>query len=97
MAVVLFNPFMLACMSPDMAWLLAVLVPAALCVVTACRWVTMAAVINAPSNYILSRFFIGCAGATFVIHHFWGSLMLAPNIVGTASACAAGWGNLGGA
>merc|ERR1712232_1147116 len=59
-------------------------------------WVSVAAAISAPWNYILIRFFIGCAGATFVTNQFWCSLMFAPNIVGTANATAAGWGNLGG-
>mmetsp|Transcript_45889 Transcript_45889/g.142021 ORF Transcript_45889/g.142021 Transcript_45889/m.142021 type:complete len:545 (+) Transcript_45889:102-1736(+) len=59
-------------------------------------WVALAAVISAPWNYILIRFFIGTAGATFVTNQFWSSLMFAPNIVGTANATAAGWGNLGG-
>ena len=35
-------------------------------------------------------------GATFVTNQFWCSLMFAPNVVGTANATAAGWGNLGG-
>merc|ERR1719453_2535481 len=39
---------------------------------------------------------IGCAGATFVTNQFWCSMMFAPNVVGTANATAAGWGNLGG-
>ncbi|CAE7393923.1 NRT2.5 [Symbiodinium necroappetens] len=47
-------------------------------------------------NYTLIRFFIGCVGATFVTNQFWCSLMFAPNVVGTANATAAGWGNLGG-
>ena len=59
-------------------------------------WVAMAAAITAPWNYTLIRFFIGCAGATFVTNQFWCSLMFAPNVVGTANATAAGWGNLGG-
>nr|WLD25268.1 nitrate transporter [Alexandrium pacificum] len=59
-------------------------------------WVAMAAAISAPWNYILIRFFIGCAGATFVTNQFWCSMMFAPNVVGTANATAAGWGNLGG-
>ena len=42
------------------------------------------------------RFLIGCAGATFVTNQFWCSMMFAPNVVGTANATAAGWGNLGG-
>merc|ERR1719414_320605 len=59
-------------------------------------WVFAACFISAPWNYGLIRFFIGCAGATFVTNQFWCSLMFAPNIVGTANATAAGWGNLGG-
>lgn len=59
-------------------------------------WVAVAGAISAPWNYTLIRFFIGCAGATFVTNQFWCSLMFAPNIVGTANATAAGWGNLGG-
>jgi len=59
-------------------------------------WVFAAAGISAPWNYTLIRFFIGTAGATFVTNQFWCSLMFAPNIVGTANATAAGWGNLGG-
>jgi len=59
-------------------------------------WVALAATISAEWNYILIRFFIGCAGATFVTNQFWCSLMFAPNVVGTANATAAGWGNLGG-
>ncbi|CAE7247460.1 GDCSPA [Symbiodinium sp. CCMP2592] len=59
-------------------------------------WVAMAAAITAPWNYTLIRFFIGCAGATFVTNQFWCSLMFAPSVVGTANATAAGWGNLGG-
>ena len=45
---------------------------------------------------MLIRFFTGCVGATFVTNQFWCSLMFAPNVVGTANATAAGWGNLGG-
>lgn len=59
-------------------------------------WVAMAACISAPWNYTVIRFFIGCVGATFVTNQFWCSLMFPPNIVGTANATAAGWGNLGG-
>lgn len=59
-------------------------------------WVLAAAAITAPWNFILIRVMIGTAGATFVTNQFWSSLMFAPNIVGTANATAAGWGNLGG-
>lgn len=59
-------------------------------------WVAAAAGITAPWNFMLIRFMIGTAGATFVTNQFWCSLMFAPSIVGTANATAAGWGNLGG-
>lgn len=42
------------------------------------------------------RFFIGGMGATFVITQFWTSVMFSKNVVGTANATTAGWGNLGG-
>ena len=56
---------------------------------------TMAVAITAPWHYTLIRFFIGCAGATFITHQFWRSPMFASNVVGAANATAAGWGNLG--
>jgi len=59
-------------------------------------WVFAAAGISAEWNFVLIRMMIGCAGATFVTNQFWCSLMFAPNVVGTANATAAGWGNLGG-
>jgi NNP family nitrate/nitrite transporter-like MFS transporter len=42
------------------------------------------------------RLAIGAIGASFVITQYHTSVMFAPNIVGTANATAAGWGNLGG-
>ncbi len=42
------------------------------------------------------RLAIGAIGASFVITQYHTSVMLAPNVVGTANATAAGWGNLGG-
>merc|ERR1712100_836880 len=59
-------------------------------------WVAVSSQIFAPWNYTLCRALIGCAGATFVTNQFWCSMMFAPNVVGTANATAAGWGNLGG-
>merc|ERR1712167_518309 len=59
-------------------------------------WVAVSSQIFASWNYILCRALIGCAGATFVTNQFWCSMMFAPNVVGTANATAAGWGNLGG-
>jgi len=59
-------------------------------------WVLCSAAISSGWSFILIRTMIGCAGATFVTNQFWCSLMFAPNVVGTANATAAGWGNLGG-
>jgi NNP family nitrate/nitrite transporter-like MFS transporter len=59
-------------------------------------WIFMSSLISAEWNFILIRTMIGVCGATFVTNQFWCSLMFAPNVVGTANATAAGWGNLGG-
>ena len=48
------------------------------------------------STFLLFRLAIGAIGASFVITQYHTSVMFAPNIVGTANAAAAGWGNLGG-
>ena len=42
------------------------------------------------------RLAIGVIGAAFVITQYHTSVMFAPNVVGTANATTAGWGNLGG-
>lgn len=47
-------------------------------------------------QWTTARFFIGFIGATFVVTQFWTSIMFSSNIVGTANATSAGWGNLGG-
>ena len=47
-------------------------------------------------TFLLFRLAIGAIGASFVITQFHTSVMFAPNIVGSANATAAGWGNLGG-
>lgn len=49
-----------------------------------------------PLQFLICRFFTGFIGASFVITQVHTSLMFAPNIVGTANATSAGWGNLGG-
>lgn len=46
-------------------------------------------------TFLLFRLAIGVIGASFVITQFHTSVMFAPNIVGTANATTAGWGNLG--
>ena len=45
---------------------------------------------------LLFRVLIGIIGASFVITQYHTSVMFAPNVVGTANATTAGWGNLGG-
>lgn len=47
-------------------------------------------------TFLLFRLAIGAIGASFVITQYHTSLMFAPNVVGTANAASAGWGNLGG-
>jgi NNP family nitrate/nitrite transporter-like MFS transporter len=48
------------------------------------------------STFLMFRLAIGMIGASFVVTQFHTSVMFAPNVVGTANATAAGWGNLGG-
>lgn len=48
------------------------------------------------TSFLMFRLAIGGIGASFVITQYHTSVMFAPNIVGTANATAAGWGNLGG-
>lgn len=47
-------------------------------------------------SFLLFRLAIGAIGASFVITQYHTSVMFAPNVVGTANAATAGWGNLGG-
>jgi NNP family nitrate/nitrite transporter-like MFS transporter len=49
-----------------------------------------------PWTFIFCRLLIGVIGASFVITQYHTSVMFAPNVVGTANATTAGWGNLGG-
>jgi NNP family nitrate/nitrite transporter-like MFS transporter len=46
--------------------------------------------------FLVFRLAIGAIGASFVITQYHTSVMFAPNVVGTANATTAGWGNLGG-
>ncbi len=52
--------------------------------------------VQTPMQFLICRLFIGFIGASFVITQVHTSLMFAPNVVGTANATSAGWGNLGG-
>jgi len=47
-------------------------------------------------TFLVFRLAIGAIGASFVITQYHTSVMFAPNIIGSANAAAAGWGNLGG-
>ncbi len=48
------------------------------------------------ATFLIFRLLIGVIGASFVITQYHTSVMFAPNVVGTANATSAGWGNLGG-
>ena len=48
------------------------------------------------ASFLFCRLCIGAIGASFVITQFHTTTMFAPNVVGTANATAAGWGNAGG-
>lgn len=48
------------------------------------------------TQFLLFRLAIGAIGASFVITQYHTTVMFAPNVVGTANATTAGWGNLGG-
>lgn len=51
---------------------------------------------NSYETFLVFRLAIGVIGASFVITQYHTSVMFAPNVVGTANATTAGWGNLGG-
>jgi len=51
---------------------------------------------NSYESFLLFRLAIGVIGASFVITQYHTSTMFASNVVGTANATVAGWGNMGG-
>jgi NNP family nitrate/nitrite transporter-like MFS transporter len=51
---------------------------------------------NSYESFLFFRLLIGGIGASFVITQYHTSIMFAPNVVGTANATTAGWGNAGG-
>ncbi|TXK48760.1 MFS transporter [Pontibacter qinzhouensis] len=51
---------------------------------------------NSYESFLIFRLAIGVIGASFVITQYHTTVMFAPNVVGTANATTAGWGNLGG-
>lgn len=54
-----------------------------------------AALSTGYESFLLCRLLIGAVGACFVISQYHTSMMFAPNVVGTANAATAGWGNTG--
>jgi NNP family nitrate/nitrite transporter-like MFS transporter len=52
--------------------------------------------VHGYASFMVCRVLIGLVGASFVITQYHTSAMFAPNVVGTANATTAGWGNLGG-
>ena len=48
------------------------------------------------TSFLFLRLCIGAVGASFVVTQIHTSIMFAPNVVGTANAATAGWGNSGG-
>ncbi|HLT73311.1 MAG TPA: NarK family nitrate/nitrite MFS transporter [Cyclobacteriaceae bacterium] len=51
---------------------------------------------NSYESFLLFRLAVGVIGASFVVTQYHTSVMFAPNVIGTANATAAGWGNMGG-
>jgi NNP family nitrate/nitrite transporter-like MFS transporter len=51
--------------------------------------------VNSSAGLSIVRLCIGVAGGSFVMTQFWMSRLFAKEIVGTANALTAGWGNLG--
>lgn len=51
---------------------------------------------NSYESFLFFRLLIGAIGASFVITQYHTSIMFASNVVGTANATTAGWGNAGG-
>jgi MFS transporter, NNP family, nitrate/nitrite transporter len=54
-----------------------------------------AALSTGYESFLWCRLAIGAIGASFVITQYHTSVMFAPNVVGTANATTAGWGNAG--
>lgn len=54
-----------------------------------------AAIATGYESFLWCRLAIGAIGASFVITQYHTSVMFAPNVVGTANATTAGWGNAG--
>ena len=51
---------------------------------------------NSFESFLFFRLLISLIGGSFVITQYHTTMMFAPNVIGTANATSAGWGNLGG-
>jgi len=56
----------------------------------------MAGLVTNPKGLIALRFFVGILGASFVPCQVWTTGFFDKNVIGTANALVAGWGNAGG-
>jgi NNP family nitrate/nitrite transporter-like MFS transporter len=54
------------------------------------------ALVHSYAAFLLVRLLIGAIGASFVVTQYHTCVNFAPNVVGTANAASAGWGNAGG-
>ncbi|KAF1319026.1 Sporangia induced major facilitator superfamily, partial [Globisporangium splendens] len=57
--------------------------------------VASAAFVTNYTSFMAVRFAIGLVGCSFVATAYWTSVMFSKQVVGSANALAAGWGNLG--
>ncbi|KAE9103122.1 hypothetical protein PF010_g13854 [Phytophthora fragariae] len=57
--------------------------------------VASAALVTTYTGLMLARFFIGLVGCSFVSTAYWTSSMFSKEVVGSANAITAGWGNMG--
>ena len=71
-------------------------IPFALVLCLASIPTALTGLVESAAGLAVLRFFIGLAGSTFVTCQYWSSRMFAKEVVGTANALTAGWGNLGG-
>jgi NNP family nitrate/nitrite transporter-like MFS transporter len=56
----------------------------------------MAGLVSSVGGLMALRFFVGILGASFVPCQAWTTAYFDKNIIGTANALTAGWGNAGG-
>ena len=70
------------------------------CQVALLAWIAcftlLGAAVDSYGALCAVRFVVGFGGATFVVTQYWTTALFASEIVGTANATTAGWGNLGG-